>query len=77
MKYRLSKRSSPQKSLIGILNVGMALAYLSAGAFLFISPDAGRLVPTDYRIFVAVALVFYGIFRAVRAYFSYFTTKNG
>lgn len=59
-----------------MLNATMALAYMSAGAFLFLSPDAGKVVPADFRIPVAVALVFYGIFRAIRAYLSHFSSRN-
>gem|GEM_PF-1314956 len=63
-----NRRTQPGKSLVMTLHVTMSLAYLGCGAFLLLSPKAGRIVPAEYSKIVAGSLLIYGAFRMYRAY---------
>jgi hypothetical protein len=51
-----------------MLNLAMAIAYLTVGTFLVLSPSADRIIPSEYVTTIAVVISLYGIFRLYRAY---------
>jgi predicted membrane chloride channel (bestrophin family) len=60
-----------------IINSFMALAYFWVGWFLLSSHAAQQFIHGPYNVILGGVFVFYGFFRAYRAYAKYNEIKNG
>lgn len=59
---------SAEKKIAASLQAFMSLLYVGSGFFLFASDKASRILPSDLIPYTGTALLFYGLFRAFRAW---------
>jgi ABC-type nickel/cobalt efflux system permease component RcnA len=64
----IRERKNPGKKIAAWLQAAMAILYLGSGFFLIFSEKAALMLSEDMLPWVSAALLFYGLFRALRAW---------